>query len=257
MTQPIPGPKRKTTEENPTFMPKLKVITFDLDNTLWDVEVVIANAERRMRSWLVEHVPEYPQLFPPEAIKDLRSEVVGRHPEFKHDLSKLREEILFEAILRCGYAQAQARLYAQEAFQRFFEARHEVEFFEGALETLAVLADQYVLGALTNGNADFQKLKLDSYFSFGYSAASVGAGKPEPHMFRAALKHTGASARETVHVGDHLVDDIQGAAGVGMHTIWVNLTGSPPPTETAAPTDTVSRVQDIPAAVIRIAENQS
>jgi putative hydrolase of the HAD superfamily len=235
-------------------MPKLKVITFDLDNTLWDVDRVIVNAERQMRDWLAEHVPEYAELFPPEAVFELRTEVVARHPGLKHDLSKLREAILFEAIQRCGYPHGQARQYAKQAFHLFFEARHEVEFFEGALETLAVLAERYVLGALTNGNADFQKLKLDSYFSFGYSAASVGAGKPQPHMFRAALEHTGAHPQETVHVGDHLVDDIHGAAEVGMHTIWVNLTGAQPPTDTAAPTDTVSRVPDIPAAVVRIAD---
>jgi len=236
-------------------MPKLKVITFDLDNTLWDVDRVIVKAEQQMRGWLADHVPEYAELFPPAVVFDLRAEVVARHPALKHDLSMLREEVLFEAIQRCGYPQAQARQHAQQAFALFFEARHEVEFFEGALETLAVLAKDYVLGALTNGNADFQKLKLDSYFSFGYSAASVGAGKPEPHMFRAALEHTGASPRETVHIGDHLVDDIHGAAQVGMHTIWVNLTGAAPPTETTIPTDTVDRVHDIPAAVVKISEN--
>jgi putative hydrolase of the HAD superfamily len=71
-------------------------------------------------------------------------------------------------------------------------------------------------------------------------------------MFHAALEHTGARPEEVVHVGDNLVDDVQGAAEVGMHTIWVNLTGADAPTESPAPTDTVSRVHDIPAAVVRI-----
>jgi HAD superfamily hydrolase (TIGR01549 family) len=236
-------------------MPKLKVITFDLDNTLWDVERVIVKAERLMRAWLAEQVPEYAERFSPEAIFELRTDVVARAPELKHDLSKLREQVLFEAIQRCGYEQSQARQHAQHAFGLFYEARHDVEFFDGALEALAELADQYVLGALTNGNADFQKLKLDDYFSFGYSSASVGASKPQPHMFHAALEHTGASAAETVHVGDNLVDDIHGAAEVGMHTIWVNLTGAKPPTDTATPTTTVNQVRDIPTAVVNISEN--
>jgi len=235
-------------------MPELKVITFDLDNTLWDVDRVIVNAERKMRGWLAENVPEYATLFPPEAVQALRAEVIARQPGLRHDLSRLREEVLFEAILRCGYSQSAARRHAQQAFALFFDARHEVEFFEGALEILAALAERYVLGALTNGNADFQKLKLERYFSFGYSAASVGAGKPEPHMFRAALAHTGAEPRESVHIGDHLVDDVHGAGAVGMHTIWVNLKGAAPPTETRVPTDTVHRIHDIPAAVVRIAD---
>ena len=128
-----------------------------------------------------------------------------------------------------------------------------MEFFDGALESLAILAKHYVLGALTNGNADFTKLKLDGYFSFGYSAASVGAGKPAPDMFHAALEHTGAKPEQVVHVGDHPVDDIQGASQLGMHTIWVNLSGEALPPGTPKPSDEVARVHDIPTAVSRIA----
>ncbi|MDH3642888.1 MAG: HAD-IA family hydrolase [Gammaproteobacteria bacterium] len=231
---------------------ELKVITFDLDNTLWDVDRVIVNAERQMREWLGNHVPAYHKLFPPEAMFELRGELVARRPELRHDLSKLREALLFEAIRRCGYPEALAREYAHQAFALFFEARHEVEFFEGALESLAILSKHHILGALTNGNADFEKLKLERYFSFGFSAAGVGAGKPAPDMFHAALEHTGARPEEVVHVGDNLVDDVQGAAEVGMHTIWVNLTGAAAPSGSPAPTGTVSRVHDIPAAVVRI-----
>lgn len=234
-------------------MPDLKVITFDLDNTLWDVDRVIVNAEQRMRAWLCDHVPAYPERFPPEAMYELRTEVVQRQPHLKHDLSRLREEVLYQAISRCGYPDALAREYARQAFQLFFEARHEVEFFEGALESLAILAKHYVLGALTNGNADFAKLKLDAYFSFGYSAASVGAGKPAPDMFHAALERTGAKPEEVVHVGDHPVDDVKGASQIGMHTIWVNLSGEPLPAGTPEPSDQVGRIHDIPTAVSRIA----
>jgi putative hydrolase of the HAD superfamily len=234
-------------------VPELKVITFDLDNTLWDVDRVIINAEQRMRTWLLAHVPAFHERFPPETIFELRTEIVNRQPHLKHDLSRLREEVLYQAISRCGYPEALAREYAHQAFQLFFEARHEVEFFEGALESLAILAKHYVLGALTNGNADFTKLKLDGYFSFGYSAASVGAGKPAPDMFHAALEHTGAKPEQVVHVGDHPVDDIQGASQLGMHTIWVNLSGEALPPGTPKPSDEVARVHDIPTAVSRIA----
>ena len=41
-------------------------------------------------------------------------------------------------------------------------------------------------------------------------------------MFEAALGHNGARPEEAVHIGDHPIDDIQGAASVGMHTVWAN-----------------------------------
>jgi putative hydrolase of the HAD superfamily len=233
-------------------VPRLKVITFDLDNTLWDVDRVIVNAERKMRAWLADHVPEYDALFPAEKLMDLRNQVLKTNPELRHDLSKLREELLYQAIQRCGYGAAESRNHAAGAFALFFEARHEVEFFDGALEILAVLQERYMLGALTNGNADFVKLKLDEYFSFGFSSASVGAAKPAPEMFHAALQHAAAKPSESVHIGDHLVDDMEGAANVGMHTVWVNLNDSDHPEHALRPSETVSKLQDIDHAIERI-----
>ncbi|MCZ6459896.1 MAG: HAD family hydrolase [Gammaproteobacteria bacterium] len=228
------------------------VITFDLDNTLWDVGVVIRKAEQQMRSWLDVEAPEYSERFDQTAIFELRSQLVAANPQLRHDLSALREEILFAAISQCGYKPAVARSLASTAFQKFFEARHDVVYFKGALEVLADLAGNYRLGALTNGNADVTKLGLDRYFSFAYSAADVGASKPAPAMFHAALEHCGAHPRESIHIGDHLIDDVQGAAAVGMHTIWVNHNAEALPADSQTPTGTVQNLQELPECVTEI-----
>jgi FMN hydrolase / 5-amino-6-(5-phospho-D-ribitylamino)uracil phosphatase len=213
---------------------------------------VIRRAEARMRTWLHDRVPEYGTRIPAEAVLDLRDAVLREHPELRHDLSRLREEIIFRAISHCGYPDREARQLARQAFSIFLDSRHEVEFFEGALETLEYLSRHYVLGALTNGNADFARLKLDRYFRFGYSAASVGIGKPAPPMFHAALRHTGTRADEAVHIGDHLRDDIEGASGVGMHTIWVNLERLDLPEDATTPSHVVHVLEDLPAGILRI-----
>ncbi|MEZ5559285.1 MAG: HAD family hydrolase [Pseudomonadales bacterium] len=234
-------------------MADVKIITFDLDNTLWDVDSVIRAAEARMRSFLAEVVPEYAAHWPADALLELRGAIVRDNPAWRHNLSKLREEVLYRAIRACGYGEREARRHAADAFAVFFEARHEVVYFEGAEQVLEALARDFLLGALTNGNARIDKLGLDRFFAFGYSAADVGAGKPAPDMFHAALRHGSAQAHECIHVGDHLVDDIQGAGDVGMHTIWVNLREQLLPEGAAAPTDSVTRVPHIPEAVARIA----
>ena len=233
-------------------MPDIKLVTFDLDNTLWNVETVIGNAERRMRDWLHERVPDFRLRFPAEVMMELRNAVLEELPELRHDLSTLREEILHRAIQQCGFSRADARELARGAFGIFLDARHEVEFYDGALEVLETLSRSYVLGALTNGNADIRRLKLDRFFRFGYSSASVGIGKPAPAIFRAALEHAAAGPAEAVHVGDHLTDDIEGASRVGMHTIWVNHGGLLVP-EVGRPTHTVQAVRDIPEGVALIA----
>ena len=231
---------------------KIKVITFDLDNTLWDVERVMIKAEEHLRAWLKAEVPEVVENFSGEALRDLRTTVLEENPNLVHDLSKLRREVLYSAISRSGYKPLEAATHADAAFAEFYEARHRVVYFEGALETLATLAENYPLVALTNGNADFRKLRLDRFFSFGISAADVGVGKPAPDMFLDALGRAKALPVEAIHVGDHLIDDIQGSADVGMYTIWVNLKNHPRKADSTNPNSTVSRVGDVPAAVAAI-----
>lgn len=235
-------------------MADIKLVTFDLDNTLWNVETVLRGAEKRMRTWLDARVPGFDVRFPADVMAQLRDAVLEESPDLRHDLSKLREEILYQAILKSAFSRRDARTLARQAFDIFLAARHEVEFFEGALDTLERLSADYVLGALTNGNADIARLDLDRFFQFGFSSASVGAAKPAPAMFRAALEHARAHPFEAVHVGDHLLDDIEGALGVGMHTIWVNLDRTTPPPEAAKPSVTVHRIVDVPDAIERIGQ---
>ena len=47
--------------------------------------------------------------------------------------------------------------------------------------------------------------------------------KPAPEMFRAALLHTDVREQQMIHVGDNPIDDIHGAADLGIPTIWVQL----------------------------------
>ncbi len=69
MTRPIhaPNPSWKT-----EHVPQVKMITFDLDNTLWDVQQVIVKAEAKMRGWLDVHVPEYTSSLDQESILEIR-----------------------------------------------------------------------------------------------------------------------------------------------------------------------------------------
>jgi putative hydrolase of the HAD superfamily len=236
-------------------MAEIRLITFDLDNTLWNVESVLRTAEARMRVWLDEQVPDFQVRVPQEVVMTLRDALLEESPQLRHDLSSLREQILYRAMLQCDFSRHDARALARSAFEIFLDARHEVEYFEGALETLERLSGDYVLGALTNGNADISRLAVQRFFHFGYSSAMVGVGKPDPAMFRAALDHAGAAAAEAVHVGDHLHDDIAGAAAVGMHTIWINPDRTIEPDQGISPSHTVHTIVDVPDGIIQIARS--
>jgi FMN hydrolase / 5-amino-6-(5-phospho-D-ribitylamino)uracil phosphatase len=228
------------------------LITFDLDNTLWDVDSVIVAAEQSMRAWLRQNVPEVVDLYNSAGLNEIRAQVLLHQPELKHNLSALRVLITQRAIESCGYGSASAERLSRKAFDVFMDGRHQVNYFEDALTTLAMLSSRYMLAALSNGNADITRLGLDRYFSFAYSAADVGRGKPHPDMFLAALERTGTRPEGAVHIGDHLDDDIAGAQSVGMHTIWVDLTHKGLPEGAIRPTRIVHALREIPAAISSI-----
>lgn len=49
--------------------------------------------------------------------------------------------------------------------------------------------------------------------------------KPRKELFEYALKQTGLSADEVLHIGDSLSSDIKGAGEVGIKAVWINRGG--------------------------------
>lgn len=230
-------------------MPDIQLITFDLDNTLWDVHSVIVSAEAEMRQWLDENVPEYAATMTSDQVLAARTEVLAATPELAHDVSELRKAVLQRGMILCGYSDREAKERGDQAFAVFFEARQRVVFYPGAVTMLELLAAEHRLGALTNGNADIAAVGLAEYFSFAYSSADVGISKPAPDMFHAALRHADVAATATIHVGDNLVDDIAGAGQLGIHTIWTNHADESASDASHTPSETVGHLDDLPAAV--------
>lgn len=201
----------------------IKVITFDLDNTLWQVEPVLLRAEEGQRDWLIANRPGTIEHYDHDSLWEIKKSVWKRHPELAHQISKIRIQLLYELQLAAGFSEQESRTGAEQAFKVFLDLRHEVVLYEEALEVLQQLAGQYTLGALTNGNADIYKTDAAEYFDFAFLAEEVGASKPAPDMFHAALEKSGVLPQQIVHVGDNPEHDIKGAQDVGMRTVWVNL----------------------------------
>jgi HAD superfamily hydrolase (TIGR01509 family) len=138
-----------------------------------------------------------------------------------------------------------------QAIEIFLVARNDIQLFTGALEAIRALAIDYQLGALSNGNADIRRLGLDEHFDFAFSAEGVGAPKPEPALFEAALAHTGTAPHEMLYVGDDPSLDIDAAKRLGLHTIWLK-TPAKPAIDQTKPDETIEHIRDLPAAVQRL-----
>jgi len=202
----------------------IRLITFDLDDTLWDVAPVIRGAEAALGDWLALQAPRLGRI-PGEQLWAIRAQLLDADPTLKHRLSALRRRMLLQALHEAGYAGDEAQCLAEAAFQVFLGARHQVQLFAEVHSTLQCLAERFMLGVLTNGNADVRRLGLGEYFHFCLCAEELGVGKPDPQPFREALQRAGVTADQALHIGDHPDDDIGGARGAGLHAIWFNPAG--------------------------------
>ena len=203
-------------------MATIKTITFDLDDTLWNLSPVLTHAELTNFEWLCRRAPELASHFDLESFKAYRINVYRQQPALKHQISEVRKTAVFLALQTVGYTSQEAQRLSQQAFDHFLEARHQLTLFDGAEALLDTLKSRYRLGALSNGNADIRKLPISKYFDFAFSAEQLDASKPAPDLFWAALKASQSQANELIHIGDHIEHDIQGALGAGCHAIWFN-----------------------------------
>lgn len=219
----------------------IRTITLDLDDTLWEIHPVIRRAEERLYAWLGENYPRITERFEPADMREIRSRVVQQHADKTHDLTFLRHTVLMEVATAAGYGD----FLVDEAFAVFDEVRNDVDMFPEARPALLALRQRFTLIAVTNGNADLDKIGISDLFDGHVNAAMVGAAKPERPIFDAAVDVGGASANETLHVGDHPFYDVHGAREAGLRTVWVNRNGDEWPGEYEAPDVEVQHIGEL------------
>tara|TARA_Y100000590_G_scaffold427597_1_gene537937 strand:- start:60 stop:758 length:699 start_codon:yes stop_codon:yes gene_type:complete len=203
----------------------IKAVSFDLDDTLWPLLPVILKAEKDTNQWLIENYPGVENLLKTDEVKEIRDSLISKDNKLVYQLSKLRELTLVELAIRSGYKKEESETMARESFKIFFAGRNDVTLYEGVEKVLESLKQKYVLGVITNGNADIKKIGIDHYFDFNISANNINAGKPDPIIFEEALRQSGLKAEEICHVGDHPVNDVEGSNSFGMKSIWFNEKG--------------------------------
>ena len=117
----------------------------------------------------------------------------------------------------------------QELYDSFnYDFGKHVVMLPGAVETLKALKNRGVLlGAVTNGVSSLQNIKLDTagirdLFDVVVVSGDIGIYKPDRRIFDEAARRLGVPNGEVLFVGDHPVNDIDGALGAGMQAIRMN-----------------------------------
>ncbi len=196
----------------------IKVLSFDLDDTLWPCYPTIKHAEKLLYQWLSENQPVITQQYSAEQLREKRKLLLREQPEIAHNLSLLRiksfEQLAKELSLTDDWFET--------AFNIFYEARQKITLFNDVQPVLDQLKNDYQLVSLTNGNADADKTGIAHWFDYSLNSIGVGKLKSEPEMYQQIHTLINIEPHEMVHIGDDPVNDIVGAKSAGCYAIWLN-----------------------------------
>lgn len=186
------------TEEVATTISEVRVVTFDLDNTIWATSATIDAANAALFDHLTRN-----NISQPRRVEKVMGEIFeqDRHkyspmeenetPKSPVFLTKLRVDAIGHILQSYnGYSVEDAERVASEAFQVWTNARHNAipKNFAGnvipCLQKIAKIKTStghpVLIGAITDGNSDPRNVEcLKDFFDFCVNAESVGVAKPD------------------------------------------------------------------------------
>jgi FMN phosphatase YigB (HAD superfamily) len=97
--------------------------------------------------------------------------------------------------------------------------------FEQSRRVLATLAPRFKIGVVSNfyGNLQpvLEEARLASFVTAVIDSSRVGAFKPDPAIYLAALARVDSRPEETAMIGDSLDKDCAPARRLGLRTVWL------------------------------------
>ncbi|CBL47317.1 HAD-superfamily hydrolase [gamma proteobacterium HdN1] len=227
----------------------IKLVTLDLDNTLWDAEPTIHQAHRDMVAWLVAQRPESTELLTPKVWAGLRRTLQAQQPEILYHPTAVRKAMLQLALAPLQLPIPQQQDLVEGAFEVFYDGRNQVKPYPEAITLLEHLATRVPVVAITNGNANLERIGIDQYFKAIVNAERAGVAKPHPGIFHLALSLGGnVSAQDALHVGDHALEDVEASKALGFQTVWLK-SGALDTTQHCEPTATAESISELVAII--------
>ncbi len=132
-----------------------------------------------------------------------------------------------------------------------------VEVVPGIEEALEALHPRYTIALATNASdsdasmvrAALERAGLEKYFDAVFTSQELGARKPAPAFFQAALSRLGCAAGEVAMVGDSYRADVIGAREAGLWSVWFNPAALPCPATSPSHDAEVHTMAELPAAL--------
>ncbi|GIU07963.1 haloacid dehalogenase [Shewanella sp. c952] len=197
------------------------VISFDLDDTLYDNRPIIRQAEAASQQFLNQQYPKS-QAWQVGDWHRLKLTLIKQRPQLRHDPSLARQAMLECGLVQLGYDARTAKAGATAVFDHFVIHRSHFSVSDPVLELLAKLKQNYRLIGITNGNVDYQRIGLGDLLEFVLHPGQGFKQKPAADMFVQAAKQLNIPLRQILHIGDSAMSDVVGARQAGCQAVWLN-----------------------------------
>ncbi|MDR2493241.1 MAG: HAD-IA family hydrolase [Coriobacteriales bacterium] len=127
------------------------------------------------------------------------------------------EESKHAQIAQCVHR----RYFTPESWRPFDDVRETLETLKAHGVRMGLISNwDSTLEGIING------IGLGHYFEVVVASTVVQLHKPMPEIFELALKGMGVAAEKCLHVGDHVVADVQGARSVGITPVLIDRNGT-------------------------------
>ncbi len=194
----------------------IKAVVFDMDHTLFDRYATIRAV-----------MPAFCETFDVALSVDEAAELLIKYDKklnifgWPTVFNKLKEKRMFNTAPK--FAQYAAFLYEQ-----FCKTSVDYPFTIPTLQKLR--EDGYMVAMITNGDNEIQAAKIENlgyapYFDEILISGDCDYEKPEPEIFLEMSKRLGLQPQEMAYVGDHPVNDVDGARNAGCVPVWVRTYG--------------------------------
>lgn len=200
---------------------KYEVIIFDADETLFDFK----KSEREaFKNTMLEFNIIYNENYHFKIYHDINTAIWKEFEEgliTQQQLKVARFKRLSDALTLQLDATELAKSYMKHLANGSF-------LYEGSETLIETLSKTFKLTIVTNGLSDVQNKRIRKsiiakYFEDIVISEEVQVSKPNPEIFKLALKNINHGNKKNVLViGDSLTSDIQGGINFGIDTCWYN-----------------------------------
>ncbi len=224
--------KKSCVQENAEReMKTYKCLFFDLDRTLWDVETNQREAQRILyeKYGLERYCPGFDAYF--DAYLEINDRLWLGYRDGTVTREYLRNHRFTELLGRFGVRNLKLAIRLGNDYIRLAPTFRNL--MPHARETVEYLYGRgYPMDIVTNGFDEVQHVKLANcglgrFFRHVICSEKAGANKPDPRIFRYALRKAGVGAGEALMIGDDPENDMEGAIGAGIDTVYYHPTGTP------------------------------